>query len=326
MNRALARSRRLLELMELLSSRPHRVSELADHFGCSARTIERDLAELVNGGYGLQKIARGVYALPAKPSTLNPVEALAVHAATRLLYHQTPSPNNHYVRALDKLAAMLPEPARGLAIESIRPLRKSGDDRALELIAQAWFEKRYVAFEYRSARGSGRFHRKELAVYFVEVNRNNLSLYAIGYERSYHKKVLTWKLARMRNIHLLADTYEIPSDFSPNHYLKNAWGLMGTSAQSVTVLLRFVPEAAARVQENDFAGLRILRVEQDGSVLAEADVGVDDDGFPIEIFPWIQSWGPRVEVIEPNNLRQRWLQEIEEMYKRYATKADACKG
>ena len=221
---------------------------------------------------------------------------------------------------------MLPEPARNLAIQSIRPLRKTCDDRTLELIARAWFELRYVAFEYRSAHGSGRYHPKEVAVYFVEVNRHNLSLYAIGYERTYHKAVRTWKLSRMRNVRLLTDTYEIPPDFSPNAYLQNAWGLMGKRGRGVSVKLRFASEAAPRVLENDIHGLEVLREEPDGSLLAQVEVGVDDEGFPIEIFPWIQSWGPRVEVLEPGTLRKRWLSEIREMHRRFATEDDALGG
>ncbi|XOB98224.1 helix-turn-helix transcriptional regulator [Deinococcota bacterium DY0809b] len=307
--RALSRAQRLREMTELLRLRPHSVRELAQRFGCSTRTVQRDLALLEQAGEGVQPLRRGVYAMAPKPSSLDPVEALAVHAATRLLYHQTPAPHKHYVLALDKLAAMLPEPARSLATQSIRPLRKTGDDRTLELIARAWLELRYVAFEYRSAHGSGRYRPKEVAVYFIEVNRHNLSLYAIGYERSYHKAVRTWKLSRMRNIHLLADTYEIPPDFSPNDYLQSAWGLMGKRRHGVLVKLRFAPVAAPRVLENDIHGLEVLREEPDGSLLAQVEVGVDDEGFPIEILPWIQSWGPRVEVLEPENLRQRWRKE-----------------
>jgi len=322
-SRALARAQRLREITELLRLRPRTASELAHRFNCSVRTVQRDLALLAREGEGVSHVRRGEYTIESRPSSLNPVEALAVHAATRLLYHQTPAPHKHYVQALDKLADMLPEPARSLAIQSIRPLRKTGDDRALELVARAWFELRYVAFEYRSAHGSGRYHPKEVAVYFVEVNRHNLSLYAIGYERTYHKAVRTWKLSRMRNLHLLNDHYEIPPDFSPRAYLQNAWGLMGEREKSVVVKLRFAPEAAPRILENDISGLEILGQEADGSLLAQVEVGVDDEGFPIEIFPWIQSWGPRVEVLEPENLRRRWQEEALALARKIATLDDA---
>ncbi len=306
-DRSLARAERLLEMRELLRARAWSIKELAEHFGTSRRTIERDLQALAKIGDTPIRVARGRYRLHATSSPLNPVEALAVHAATRLLYHQTPAPNRYYVRALDKLAAMLPEPARTLTQESIRPLRQAGDDRPLELVAQAWFNQNYLAFDYQAA-GSKNWHKNELAVYFVEVNRQNLSLYAIGYERSYHRAIRTFKLTRMRNPRLLNDTYEIPSDFSPQAFLKHAWGLVGGD-RSVRVRLKFSPEAAPRVLEQDFPGLEVEQTLPDGSLVAGLEVGVDHDGFPTEILPWVQSWGPRVEVLEPENLRRRWREE-----------------
>ncbi len=312
-SQATARAKRLFELVELLSSRPWSVAELTEYFGTSRRTIERDLEALKELGQSPTRVARGRYQLLPKSSPLNPVEALAVHAATRLLYHQTPAPNRYYVRALDKLAAMLPEPARTLTQESIRPLRKHGDDRSLELVAQAWFERRYLRFEYRAA-DSKHWHKNELAVYFVEVNRQNLALYAIGYERTYHQEVRTFKLTRMRNLHLLADPYEIPEDFSPGAFLEGAWGLVGAHEHRVTVRLRFAPEAAPRVLENDYPGLEIEERLEDGSLIARLEVGADAEGFPIEVLPWVQSWGPRVEVLEPENLRVRWIEEAKQLF------------
>ena len=324
-SRVLERSKRLFELVELLKNRTWSVRELASYFDTSRRTIERDLADLKQLGYDPIRVVRGRYRLPPKPSPLNPVEALAVHAATRLLYHQTPAPNRHYVRALDKLAAMLPEPARSLTLESIRPLRKLGDDRPLELVARAWFERRYLSFEYRAAESTN-WHTNELAVYFVEVNRQNLSLYAIGYERTYHREVRTFKLTRMRSLHLLADTYEIPDTFSPQEFLEGAWGLVGAHEERVAVRLRFTPEAAPRILENDYPGLEIEKRLEDGSLIARLEVGADAEGFPIEILPWVQSWGPRVEVLEPENLRTRWIEEAKRLVEGLATLPGAKRG
>ncbi len=323
-SRNLTRAIRLVELLDLLRIRAWSTRELAEYFGASRRTIERDLEALAELGEAPIRVGRGHYRLPTKPSALNPVEALAVHAATRLLYHQTPAPNRHYVRALDKLAAMLPEPARSLTQESIRPLRKHGDDRPLELVAQAWFDRRYLAYEYRAAE-SPHWHRNELAVYFVEVNRQNLALYAIGYERTYHRSVRTFKLTRMRNLRLLEEGYTIPATFSPRAFLRNAWGLVGGEG-SVRVRLRFTPEAAPRVLERDFPGLEIEKTLADGSLVAVVEVGVDAQGFPTEILPWVQSWGPRVEVLEPENLRERWQEEALALASKLAPLGDADGG
>jgi len=208
-----AKSARLLALADLLKLRPYRVTELARRFGVSERTVERDLEALKALGQPVERLRRGVYVIRDLPPPLHPIEALALFAAGRLIYHQAPT--RQYRSALEKLARALPQPLRELLLKSAEGLEaRNGDSRTLELVARALLERRVLAFEYRSG-GSKNWRPKELLVYFLEANRTNLGLYAIGYERSFHKAVHTFKLSRMRNARLLDETYEIPQDFDP---------------------------------------------------------------------------------------------------------------
>jgi hypothetical protein len=126
---------------------------------------------------------------------------------------------------------------------------------------------------------------QELEVYFVEVGRDNVVPYAIGYERRFHKQVLTWKLSRMHNTRLLTGGYTVPESFDPRHYLSNAWGVMGTSGNTVvTVRLRFAPEAAYRVREGGYPNLTIDAEEPAGSLTVSVQAGADDRAFPGRCF------------------------------------------
>ncbi len=94
------------------------------------------------------------------------MEALALFAAGRLIYHQAPT--RQYRTALEKLARTLPTPLRELLLKSTEGLEaRNGDSRALELVARALLERRVLAFEYRSG-GSKNWRPKELLVYFLE--------------------------------------------------------------------------------------------------------------------------------------------------------------
>lgn len=42
------------------------------------------------------------------------------------------------------------------------------------------------------------------------------------------------------------------------------------------------------------------------------------EDFPLEILSWVQGWGPRVEVLAPENLRRRWLEEARQVLEEYA--------
>jgi len=275
------------------------------------RTIQRDLSTLREHGLQMDSPHRGLHEITAKSSALNAVEALAVHAATRLLYHHAPVRNRHYQAALEKLAAMLPAPARDLVLRSTKEVtERPPDDRSLELVARAWFERRVLACEYRSSSGSGNWHRNELEILLIEINRENLAAYAIARERTFHHSVRTFKLARMRRAHLLPDRYELPENFDPLRYLSKAWGVVGaTDRPPVKVELRFAPDAAHRIREGGYPNLVIVADLDDGSLVAELEAGTDRAGFPKEILPWVRSWGPSVDVLAPPALRKRWLQD-----------------
>lgn len=310
-NEAIRKVERLWELRELLTNRARTSTELASHFGVPPRTIQRDLETLRDAGVGLEELKRGLYRIPAKASSLTTVEALAVHAATRLLYHHAPARNRYYQSAMEKLAGMLPEPARSIAFKSAEDvLSKSGDDRTLEFVARAWFDKKILAFDYLSPTGSGQPRPKELEVYFIEIHRGNLAPYAIGFERSFHKKVMTWKLSRMKQVCLLNESYTIPHDFDPKVYLSTAWGVIGTSGgPTVTVKLKFNAEGAKRIDEGGYPNLEVSKRHANGAIEVSIQTGSDDKGFPLELLSWVQSWGAKVEVLEPESLRQRWLEE-----------------
>lgn len=118
----------------------------------------------------------------------------------------------------------------------------------------------------------------------------------------------------MRRVRTLGDpgAYAIPEDgsFDPRDYLSTAWGVIGTSGgETAQVRLRFAPEAAYRILEGNFPNLHTERKRPDGSLEVAITAGTTNDNFPLELLSWGQSWGPRVEVLEPASLRERWLAE-----------------
>lgn len=312
-----AKSRRLVAIPELLRLKARTTVELAERLGVPVRTIQRDLESLREEGEGISELKRGLYYIPTPPSSLNPVEALAVYTAARLLYHHSPQPGQAYRSALEKLAAMLPEPARRLSLLSSQTDGITGSqDLVLERVARAWFERRVLACEYQAA-GGGAWRPRQLEVYFVEVNRENLSPYLIGCDRSQGNKVLTWKLSRLRNPQVLDEHYTIPPHFDPQEYLSGAWGIMGRHQGASLVKLRFAASAGARLLEGSYPGLTIELELPDGGLEVRVMVGHDEQGFPREILPWIRGWGGQVEVLEPQILRDKWLEEAWVLWKKF---------
>ena len=307
--RAATKAARLLELLEHLTAQPCTAAELARRFRVGKRTIHRDLQELEDMGHRLERRGRR-YAVQPAPTALNPVEALAVHSATRLLVHHTRTNERHYRSALRKLAADLPDPARRYLLASVDDIETltSEGSRTLDQIAQAWFQQRVLRFAYTAPIGSRRPHRYDLEVYFVEINPVNLAPYVIGYERSYFHSIRTLRLDRISNPRLLEETYTVPDDFDPHEYLASAWGIV--AGPRLEVKLRVRSHAAERIFERRHRNLHIDTTTDDGDLLVTISCGQDKHGIPIDLLPWLYSWGAGVEVLAPAHVREAVQREL----------------
>lgn len=308
--RSLGRADRLTRVIEKLQVQASTARELLDRLELAPgqlRSLQRDLNLLVDRG-DVRRLPDGLrYAAPSRPAVrLNEVEAVAVYSAARLLYHHAAEYNAHYRSALEKLAALLPGPARALAQATnsryaSRPNARQA--RTSELVAQAWLQGHWLTFEY-AAPSTGRAARRvELATYFLEINPQNRAAYAIGLDRTGKRPdVRVFKVSRMRQPALLAETYEVPPDFDPLAYISSAWGIM--SGPPTEVVLRFASSVADRVLEEHWPQTRSCERLDDGRV--ELVLGV---GGTLELLPWIRGWGATVEVVSPPDLRDRVAEE-----------------
>lgn len=182
---ATTKTERILDILELLGDGECSARDLVGRLGLPGnqlRSVQRDLRTLLDRNV-LEVSLSGRYRRPARATSLNPVEALAVYSATRMLYHHAAEYNEHYLRAMDKLARQLPERARrvaALASEAYRQKPNGGGSRTFELAAQAWLEGRVLRFQYHSPQ---KVSTVELAIYFIELSPQNRQAYAIGVNR-----------------------------------------------------------------------------------------------------------------------------------------------
>ena len=307
MNRTVGKAQRLTALREELERRPRSVVELAEAHGCNRRTIERDLVTLAElMGVELVKGADHRYHVPGRPTALNEVEALAVYSATRLLLH-TGVGERHYRTALEKLARQVPETARRSLLAGVDDLKPAPEDRVLDLVAQAWFQQRVLRCTYESA-NSGTVRPRDLQIYFFELNRRNLEPYVLAYDATVRKGVAMFKLARMSQVSLRQETYEIPAGFDPMAELGAAFGIV--VGEEIEIVLHVSERVARRMGENFDRNLRVAGEVGPDRWAVHVTGTVDSHGQPLELLPWLLSWGASVEVVEPDHVRERVQDEL----------------
>jgi CRISPR-associated endonuclease/helicase Cas3 len=316
---------RLLQIETLLLDHPRGMSvpEVAQRMGVHRSTIWRYLnsGSLTRRGIvckenGTLCIDRSAYQVQIK---LNLHEAMAVHLAIRMLASRMDRRNPHAASAVRKLGSALEPTTRSVS----RFLKNTADSmdapdrwtdpvyvQSLEGLTDAWASGHKVKIWHRSERAS-EIREYIFSPYFIEPYAIGQSTHVIGW-REPPDALRTFKIERIERVELLPDTYSVPEDFDPHALLEDAWGIWFTDTDPVEVVLCFNPRVANRVQESRWHRSQEIEVHADGSLLWRAWVAE-----PQEMLPWIRGWGASVEVVSPDWLREKVIEDAREMASLY---------
>jgi proteasome accessory factor B len=317
MSRLESRTARLYQLEELLLLKPNGLGaiELAQHLHVDRRTIYRDLDFLDAQGVPLWQhaghfgINRTRYLATVR---LSFHEALALVLAGLLFSRTIDERNPHVAAALRKLAVTLPPQFTAQLKRAADRVELHQDGRrqvaVLEAIAEGWSTGHKVRVGYRSPR-SGALRERILAPYVLEPTATGI--YIIGYDE-WAKAIRTFKLERLEYAEALKTTYTIPDDFNPEAHLATAWGIMYGN-ELTEVVLRFTPAATPLIRERQWHPSQTLESTPEGGCVLRVKVTE-----PLEMQPWIRSWGAQVEVLAPQPLRERIAAELQQATQLYA--------
>lgn len=317
---SLARAVRLSQIQHFLHSNPSGLTskELADLCGVCMRTIQRDIQSLDNDlkipltqngdRYG---ITEG-YILP--PVSFSLYEAMVIFLACRLALRQTDENNPHIEKALTKISSVLPSPLAIRLKESASSVSDKKEDlefiRNFEKVAIAWTTQRQVRMKYQSLE-SDRLKEWLLEPYFVDMTGVGFSVYVIGHAiREGKEGIITFKLERMKDLAVLDKRFEIPHEISIGKLLASSWGIF--TGEAINIVLKFSPHVTRRVKESVWHISQLIEDTPDGGCLLS--LGVNST---LEITPWIRSWGPDVEVMEPSELREQFNNWAKQLYAIY---------
>ena len=323
MSRLANRTARLRQLEELLLLSPNglSVAELTSQLLVNRRTVYRDIDFLSAQGVPLWQedghfgLNRTRYLASVR---LSYQEAIALVLAGLLLARTLDERNPHVIAALRRLATTLPElPGAHLkrAAERVEAYRYNSTQVAvLETIAEGWGSGRKVKIAYRSPK-SGGLHYRVIAPYALEPTASGI--YIICHDK-WADNIRTFKLARLESAQLLDELYTIPPDFDPEEHLASSWGIM-SGEQVSEVILRFSAAAKPFVAERQWHPSQQIQDTPDGGCLLQVQVSE-----PLEMQPWIRSWGAQVEVIVPEWLRERIAEDLQQAAEQYRSSVTAA--
>jgi predicted DNA-binding transcriptional regulator YafY len=258
-------------------------------------------------------------------------ELEALHLAARLFARVMRFPFPHAGEALRKLAdaqghvsPRLAERIRATADEitafAVRPSAEpTRYRRHVEKLGTAITDNRTVTIRHFS-RNQGGVKTYRLVPITLEPHHEGRAIHLLGWDLEGTPPAFrTLKIERIREIHLgPVDPNEL-AGVPVKHLqerLSNAWGIWATDVEPVSVRLRFSQNVADRVAETIWHESQEIDLSSDGSLIWQGKIAE-----PREMYPWIRGWGPDVEVIEPDWLRERHREDSVKGMDLYGTHA-----
>lgn len=297
--------------------------ELATDLRTSRRTIYRYMEQLRREGFGVEACpgSSGGFRVVDKscegsPSIFSDEEALALMIAGLAVAEHNLLPNSDKLEsALERIRDTL-TPEQWSEIQETMPnvsimvgklYCREDTERWLDCITEAIASRQSLMVNYHS------FNRDQADTRKIDPYHllfQGGAWYVLGYCHL-RCEIRTFRVDRIRDLHVLPEEFERPRSFSLNAYLGAAWGIMKGDRCKIKVL--FYPPASRLIVEGVWHPSQQVTVQPDHTVVFEAVV----DGLE-EVERWILTFGDGAEVLEPAELRRRVFESTTRASARYS--------
>lgn len=298
----MSRPARLFGMVNLLGGRRSRtVSEMAERFDVSPRTVYRDLSELSSEGVPVTHDEYGYRLLDT--ATLRPLNLTAREHAMLKLALRNPMLRGQPAlqRDLDALEAKL-DAVSAQREETPTALQLAAIDRsgpkaqdALGPLREAITRRRQVRMLYTSLSG-GSEKRRKLDPWRV-FQRGN-AWYCVG-RCHLADEPRTFRLDRIIEIELLSMPFTIPIDFDLDTFLEDSWRLFKGSEEH-DIVLRFDPALGPLLLNARHHPGEEVETMANGTLEYRVRLSSLE-----EIARWVLGFGGKARVVGPEELVQQ---------------------
>ncbi len=251
--------------------------------------------------------------------TFSSYEAVYVYLACKLITDTLDRHSPYAASAIRKLGVAIHKISPSLSdvmkldadkLDGSRQIVDKGFLSALEGLTQAWIKHETVRLEYNSPT------HKSVRIYDVGIIRilpNRLGgTFVVLTAQLSDNKFRLFRIDRIRKVTSLGQEFKSPDNLYVEEKLQEAWSIWYKEGAPVTVVLKFSAKVAGRVKESQWHSSQKIKELHNGELLVYFEISEPD-----EMYPWIRGWGADVEILEPDYLRRRFIEEIGKMAEKY---------
>lgn len=295
-------------------------AEMAEKVGTDRTNIYKIRTGVLEGQMGIPFVMeeRGRYRIDRNHYVANirlkPAEALALYLAGRRLQQQTKTAQQDVAVALEKLAEALHKPLAQKLVRAAQVIMQDQEQderqaKIMRVLMDCWLNGRRVRIHHHTLHGTTRQY--VVSPYQLEPAVWGDGVYLIGYS-DYHQGLATFKLARIEYASQTTEPFTIPDDFDSHQLLQHAWGIWHADEKTEIVRLRFSPHVTPRIYETIWHPSQTIQKQNDGGCVWQAEIAEWR-----EMEPWVRGWGSDVEVLEPAELREAIMADIQRSSRHY---------
>jgi len=309
---------RLHDVIRILEARyGATVDELAEECGVTRRTVYRDLDAIRDAGYPLisepeadgrvlYSFMTGFRRLP--PITFSLEELMTLYLCRGQLGFLQGTPFQDDLDAIfGRIHSSLPP--RSVAhleriAEAASPKFQGQRDYAvkkelLKELRRALLYQYQIDLSYTPARRDTEAYRFDPYTLLFYGG----ALYLGGYAHN-RKALRLFLVDRIEQLTVRDDRFEIPEDYSAGDLTGSAFGLI--DEEQFMIKVRFGPEIGHLIRERTWHPSQEMVEEGDGSLILTFEASGEK-----EILAWLYSYLPYVQILEPEDLREKFLENLQ---------------
>lgn len=316
--------RRLMAIDQYISQGSYPTAAfLAEKLDCTMRTIQRDIQEMIlfynapiearqgKGGY--------YYSDPTfflKSVMLSEGELFSIALFDQLLKQYKNTPLEENLRDIfKKITGNLPDT---ITVDSsflksnitfIPDMLPEIDAKVFETVFSALQNHKTLLFKYRPLQ-KNTFMERKLDPYHAVCQKGNWYILGFCHDKN---EVRVFNISRIKNAEQTNERFKVPSSFKPEDYFDKEVGIWLSAKQKYNVEFLIDKEIGTFALERKLHSDQKIKENPDGSIFVQFET----TQLP-EIKRWVLGQGKTVKVLNPPELVQDILSEIEsvkELYK-----------